>query len=575
MVPPALVLLADDDATFRWILRGALELDGYKVVEATNGAECLASYRANAPDLVLLDAMMPQLDGFACCRQLRPWASQTGTPILMISSLDDRESVDQAFAAGAMDYVTKPIHWAVLRQRLRCLLEQARLFRQVQRFNADLDQQMRNCTLDMRDRTVQLSKSLEFEATLKRITDRVRDSLDERQILQTAVEELVRSLSAGCCNAAIYDLEMRIAHVHYECRVSIAGYQDRQVQMDNAPALYAQLAQGTALHFCSNLPNLDRGRVTMFAQPMMIEDQPIGDLWLINPAERALDELEMRLVQQVANQCAIALRQAHLYQAAQTQVAELAKLNQLKDDFLSTVSHELRSPMANMRLAIQMLERLISKPTANCCQPTHPTDAQKSLKYLRILNTECEREIGLINDILSLQQLEAGQQIWDPVDIHIPTFVAGLVEFCQIQTQQRQQGLVVSLQPHLPTIVSDSSSLKRLLSELLHNACKYTPPAGEIHLTIAVDAGDRAPGAIALPVVLFRVANVGVEIPAAELPRIFDKFYRVPSGDPWKQGGTGLGLALVKQLAAHLGGSVAVTSSPLATCFTLKLPIAR
>ncbi|WP_009632311.1 response regulator [Synechocystis sp. PCC 7509] len=116
-----LVLIVDDDRFMRLQLRRAMEQGGYTVVEAENGEQALASYIKLQPDIVLLDALMPVMNGFDCCRQMRCLPSRFHTPILMITALEDPESVDLAFEVGATDYVTKPIHWAVLRQRVRHL----------------------------------------------------------------------------------------------------------------------------------------------------------------------------------------------------------------------------------------------------------------------------------------------------------------------------------------------------------------------------------------------------------------------------------------------------------------------
>jgi sigma-B regulation protein RsbU (phosphoserine phosphatase) len=118
-----LILVADDDKFTRMLLRQILEKDGYQVAEVTNGEECLAAYTSHRPDMVLLDGIMPVMDGFACCTQLQKLANGVHTPVLMITGLDDQTSVDRAFEAGATDYVTKPIHPPVLRQRLRHLLK--------------------------------------------------------------------------------------------------------------------------------------------------------------------------------------------------------------------------------------------------------------------------------------------------------------------------------------------------------------------------------------------------------------------------------------------------------------------
>ncbi|MEB3360442.1 MAG: EAL domain-containing protein [Synechococcales bacterium] len=126
----SLVLVIDDDRSLRKLLSLAIQQAGYRVVEATNGQEGLALYQQVQPNLVLLDAMMPEMNGFTCCRHLRTLQSgsdndgqpATKSPILMITALDDDGSVENAFAAGATDYITKPINWAILKQRLKRLL---------------------------------------------------------------------------------------------------------------------------------------------------------------------------------------------------------------------------------------------------------------------------------------------------------------------------------------------------------------------------------------------------------------------------------------------------------------------
>ena len=122
-----LILIVDDDPFLRMQLSRALEKEGYQVIAVSNGEEGLAACKSHHPDVILLDAMMPMMDGFECCLQLRGLTGGDRRPILMITGLEDSESVDRAFEAGAADYVTKPIHWPVLRQRVRRLLEQSRL----------------------------------------------------------------------------------------------------------------------------------------------------------------------------------------------------------------------------------------------------------------------------------------------------------------------------------------------------------------------------------------------------------------------------------------------------------------
>ncbi|MDM9382885.1 PleD family two-component system response regulator [Chlorogloeopsis sp. ULAP01] len=161
---PPLILVADDDATMRLLLREAMEQEGYRVVEVSNGKECLDAYTVVKPDLILLDAVMPIMDGFTCCQELLHITKKNlalalasfdhgssfsnslismlwdRTPILMITGLDDTDSVDRAFEAGASDFVTKPIHWAMLRRRVRRLLQQGQVYKQLEAANQALQQ---------------------------------------------------------------------------------------------------------------------------------------------------------------------------------------------------------------------------------------------------------------------------------------------------------------------------------------------------------------------------------------------------------------------------------------------------
>lgn len=122
-----LVLLADDDQSTRILLRLILKKDGYRVIEVENGQECLMAWQEHQPDMILLDAMMPVMNGFDCCKELNQVAEyELKVPVLMITGLNDKESVDRAFDAGATDYITKPIHPPVLRQRLARILKAAK-----------------------------------------------------------------------------------------------------------------------------------------------------------------------------------------------------------------------------------------------------------------------------------------------------------------------------------------------------------------------------------------------------------------------------------------------------------------
>ncbi|MEP0872285.1 GAF domain-containing protein [Trichocoleus desertorum AS-A10] len=433
-------------------------------------------------------------------------------------------------------------------------IQQSELFQQVKQLNAVLEDQVQ-------ERTAQLAQALNFEARLKRITDKVRDSLDEDHILTTAVQELALGLEVRCCDTGIYNAAHTTSTITHEYSDSLSAV-GQTIEMTARPDIYQRLLQGQHLQFCicdGLLIRSIQNSSMILACPIVDDQGVLGDLWLFRPNTDTFNELEIRLVQQVANQCAIAIRQARLYQAAQAQVAELEKLNRLKDDFLSTVSHELRTPMSSIKMATQMLEMSWVKAGKLVSDPSDRTS-----RYFQVLNDECDREIKLINDLLDLTRLDAETEplLFTAINPHcwIPSVVEPFLE----QARQQEQQLQVQLPAELPTLHTDLDILERILTELLSNACKYTPRQAAIAVTAQVN----------LEFFCLSVQNSGVEIAAVELEHVFDKFYRIPNHDPWKHGGTGLGLALVKKLVEHLSGTIQATSQANQVSFTVQLPIA-
>jgi diguanylate cyclase (GGDEF)-like protein len=165
------ILLVDDDLVVRAKVSESLEQDGFEVILAKNGDDGITAYQKHRPDLILVDAVMPILDGFEFCEQLKNLGERL-TPILMITSLDDDDSVDRAFAAGATDYITKPINLPVLRQRVRNLVRQSHLLKhqlgELQQANQDLK------LLANLDSLTKLSNRRGFDDYLQKEWDRMQ-----------------------------------------------------------------------------------------------------------------------------------------------------------------------------------------------------------------------------------------------------------------------------------------------------------------------------------------------------------------------------------------------------------------
>jgi signal transduction histidine kinase len=287
---------------------------------------------------------------------------------------------------------------------------------------------------------------------------------------------------------------------------------------------------------------------------------------------------------------AFAMQQAQIYQAAQMQVKELEHLNQLKDDFLHAVSHELRAPISNIRMATQMLEVRLQ-------QLEDDDTRSQCARYFQILRAECQRETDLINDLLALIRLDSS----DPLNIsaiNLSLWLPHIAEPFMERMQEKEQQLQLDLPLVLPTLTTDPSHLERILTELLTNAWRYTPVGETVTLTARVvqplpsavesteqeryPKSDQRVGTTTVPAVALvrlpselwiSVSNSGVEIPSEEHERIFDQFYRIPNSQGFHQGGTGLGLAIVKKRLGKLQGTVSVVSQQNQTTFTIKLPL--
>jgi signal transduction histidine kinase len=262
-------------------------------------------------------------------------------------------------------------------------------------------------------------------------------------------------------------------------------------------------------------------------------------------------------------------------QNSQAQVMELKYQCQLKDNLIHSVSHELRSPLTNMSIAIQLLEQQFHFTLAQTDIPlSFQISLEKTLSYLAILRQQCKREIHLINNLLDLQLLENGKQFLTVESLDLKTWLPPIVEAFRQRLLERQQHLQITVMADLPPIQTDPLILERILVELLTNACKYTPPQEKIIVTVQeiLIQSPTSLLAAAHPVIQISVQNTGVEIPADALEQIFEPFYRVTGSDRYHQGGTGLGLTLVQRMVAYLDGTIQVSSTPMQTQFTLEIP---
>uniref|UniRef100_A0A7C3KGY0 histidine kinase n=1 Tax=Oscillatoriales cyanobacterium SpSt-418 TaxID=2282169 RepID=A0A7C3KGY0_9CYAN len=169
----------------------------------------------------------------------------------------------------------------------------------------------------------------------------------------------------------------------------------------------------------------------------------------------------------------------------------------------------------------------------------------------------------IADNLLDLQRFEASEHSLSMESICLQDWLPQVAIPFQERARDRQQTFQLSIPSDLPSLTTDLATLERILTELFNNACKYTPQNGQITVTIQAQPN----------LMQIQISNTSEEISLNDLTHVFDKFYRIPNADPWKQGGTGLGLALVQKLSEHLGGAIAVESVSGQMCFTLTLPL--
>jgi PAS domain S-box-containing protein len=520
------ILIVENENIVAAEIEHSLEDLGCVTIDIANsGMDAIAKASATQPDIVLMDLnSKQQMSGIQAAKEI--WNRFSIPVIFVIEHFDIniQNIYEQAKKLASFSYITKPFRERELQTTIETAIQKNQLEKQ----------------------------------------------LEEREqwltTLLTSISDAVIAIDEQCCVTSINP-----------AAESLTGWKQEEVLGKNVTEVL-RFIDITASNLIKHVPNflIESLNITALAPKVLIAkngtELPINNNTAIVKDEKGYAKGTIFVLRDITQQ--IEIEQIRLVRARaeklETQIVEMERLYQLKDDFLSTVSHELRTPMANIRMAVKMLEVSLNRTRdATSClvevgDSLRDSVASRNIqRYLQILQDECSREIELIENILDLQRLEAGGQTFIPEVIHLQTLLPQLIEPFQERAKNHQQTLQVELPKNLEPIVSDTASIGRIVAELLNNACKYTPIAEAIALNVKT-TGDK---------VQLQVCNTGVEISTRDLAHVFEKFYRVPSNDPWKQGGTGLGLALLQKLCEQLGGAIFAESRDKRTCFTVELPI--
>ena len=239
---------------------------------------------------------------------------------------------------------------------------------------------------------------------------------------------------------------------------------------------------------------------------------------------------------------------------AYANVRREVRLSRLKSDFVANVSHELKTPLALIRLFAETLE----------LGRVH--GEEKAKQYYRIINKESQRLTQLINNILDFSRIEAGRKQYRFVPTEVARIVREVLEAYRFPIEQQGFTLEVEVADDLPEVEVDPEAIEQALLNLVNNAIKYSLEEKYIRLEVRRD-GER---------ILISVRDKGIGVPKAEQKRIFEKFYRAEHSLVHTTKGSGLGLSLVHHIMESHGGSVEVDSAPgQGSTFTLVLPLKR
>ncbi|MBI4353122.1 MAG: PAS domain-containing protein [Candidatus Omnitrophica bacterium] len=232
-------------------------------------------------------------------------------------------------------------------------------------------------------------------------------------------------------------------------------------------------------------------------------------------------------------------------------VTKLKELERVRSEFVANVSHELKTPLTSIMGFVETLKE------------GGIEDAQNRMNFLGVIEEQSKKLCLLIEDLLLLSKYESAREALKKEPLDLGKMLEGVLELFQKDLRARGLRAALSVSPESLRVEADPASLERALRNLVDNAIKYNREGGEVR----VEASRAGEG------VEICVSDAGIGIPPADLPRIFERFYRVDKSRSRELGGTGLGLSIVKHIVERHSGKIEVSSEPgKGTTFTILLP---
>lgn len=411
----------------------------------------------------------------------------------------------------------------------------------------------------------------EIEA-VRQVLQVVNRRLEMTPLLQEAVEQVGDLLGYPVVEiylvygdelrlGAAYGISTDISSVSYKLSEGILG----RVASTNRPAFVDDVQQDP--DYIVGWPET----ICEIVVPLRKEDVVIGVLNVESPTPGGLVLDDMRLLTTLADQLAVAIENAALYERLRRHAANLESLikertselaealdqaqaaDRLKTQFVSDVSHELRTPLANIRLYLGLMAR---------------GRRDRFDAYLKTLNRETDRLVTLIEDLLTISRMDAGTVTPDRQLMDINDLARGLVEDRRQLFADKDLRLKLLLDHDLPKVEGDERMISQVVANLMTNSLHYTPAGGEVTITTRMQS-DGGPQ----PWATLTVADNGLGIPEKEQVHIFERFFRGSASRQMGTPGTGLGLAICKEILQRHGGKITLSSREgRGSAFTIWLP---
>jgi signal transduction histidine kinase len=391
---------------------------------------------------------------------------------------------------------------------------------------------------------------------------------------EDALEALLRgavTLLRGTGGVArAFDSRTRESTFLLAIRPDGAVTQNRQRQPMNEGSMAAALMDGSPSMVIDDYATMDPRSYPLYASmqsqdirssvnvPIHARGARIGSLHVNHQRPRFFGQAELSIAEALASQASAAIERAGLVEAEranlQARLAAEAKFRAMTDEFVGIVSHELRTPLTSIKgYTDLLLAGEVGDLTAD------------QREFLGVIKRNADREVNLVNELLDLSRLEAGQVELKATVLDLGPLLQDVATLLHPQLQAKQQQFRLVLPDALPAVRGDSARLHQVFTNLLSNAHKYTPIHGAITVTARTEGDSVCVG----------VSDTGIGLTDDEQARLFMKFFRSTHHVAQEAGGTGLGLAITRALVERHGGTISASSTPgQGSTFTVRLAAA-